>query len=182
MKLRILMAVAALFIGGSAFAQQNDAAQTKEQPTAEQIAKMKADRMRNELLLSKEQYDLVYEKVLKQTEKQMKRWEQAAKEQAAFAEDMKDILNDAQMERFEQNRQGKEFGRRGKFGKGRPNCGLDKAPYCDRPRQACKYMGKSPRLKGQAPNENVDDSITLGKPMEPIRPRQKVNIRNGQYM
>lgn len=180
MKLRILMAAVALFFGSTAFAQQNDAAQAKEPPTAEQIAKIKADRMREELLLSKEQYDEVYKMVLKQTEKQMKRWEQATKEQKAFAEDMEGILNDAQFERFEQNRHRMKFGRRGDFGRGRFNKAPHKRPYCDRARKECKYMGQSPRFKGA--KEKADDSISLGIPMEPIRPRPNVYIKDGQYM
>lgn len=106
MKKSIYLSLIALMFSVASFAQQNEQAdnQPKERkaPTVEEIAKHKADRMRQQLLLGNDQYDKVYKLCLEQAKKEVARREEMKAENEAFAKDMKGILNEAQQERFEQ--------------------------------------------------------------------------------
>ena len=56
--------------------EQNRNIEARKSPTAEQIAKYKAERLRKELLLGNDQYEKVYKSCLKQAREQVKRMEQ----------------------------------------------------------------------------------------------------------
>lgn len=81
--------------------EQNRNIEARKSPTAEQIAKYKAERLRKELLLGNDQYEKVYKSCLKQAREQVKRMEQVEKERKQMLSEMKDILNEAQYERYE---------------------------------------------------------------------------------
>lgn len=181
MKLKVLMATAAILISGVAFAQQDDVVkqeQKREAPTAEQITQKKVEWMRKEYLLSQEQCEQVYKITLKKTEKQMKRWEQEKKESEAFAEDMKGILNDAQWERFEQQQQKRHFA---------PKDRTHKADRFNGRRTARQHQNKEctqeqecPRVKGSA--EKKEFKRELGTPMGPVEDKGKPKATNGPQM
>ena len=99
MKRGIYLVVIAIMLAATAMAQHKE---QREMPTVEQIAKMKAERMRKQLLLGNEQYEKVYKSCLKEAEQQRKRMQQMAKEREEMAKEMKGILNEAQWERYEQ--------------------------------------------------------------------------------
>ncbi|MBR4995210.1 MAG: hypothetical protein IKY82_04030 [Alistipes sp.] len=104
MKKSIYLSLIALMFSVASFAQQNesnDQPKERKAPTVEEVAKRKADRMRQELLLGNDQYDKVYKLCLKQTKKEFERREQMKAEKEAFNKDMKGILNEAQYERYE---------------------------------------------------------------------------------
>jgi len=71
-------------------------------PTVEQIAKRKAERLRQQLLLGDKQYDKVYKLCLAQAEKDVQRMQQMKAEKEQMAADMKGILNESQYEKFVQ--------------------------------------------------------------------------------
>lgn len=117
MKKSIYLVALALIMATTTMAKQQEQTKQRELPTAEQMAKMKAERMRKQLLLGNEQYEKVYKSCLKQAEKQHKRMMQAAKEQEEFSAEMKGVLNEAQLKRYEQThkprmRKGVQQGRR----------------------------------------------------------------------
>ena len=99
MKRGIYLVVIAIMMATTAMAQQKE---QKEILSVEQIAKMKAERMRKQLLLGNEQYEKVYKSCLKEAEKQRKRMQQIAKEREEMSKELKGILNEAQWERYEQ--------------------------------------------------------------------------------
>ena len=135
---KYLCMMALTLVMGAAAAQEPDQQQPRQAPTVEQMAKMKADRMKQQLLLGDDQYDKVYKLCLKQSEAQQKRMEQMKKEQEEMSQQMKGILNDAQYERYEQLQSARMHrrmqGNNGKprFGMGRPagmdNDGMAPAP------------------------------------------------------
>lgn len=183
MKLKVLMATAAILISGVAFAQQDVVQQEekRETPTAEQIAKKKVEWMRKEYLLSQDQCEQVYKITLKKTEKQMKRWEQEKKENEAFAEEMKGILNDAQWERFEQQQQRHPFGpkaRMHKAGRYHGNKAMHKSH-----RKECINNEVCPRTKDATYSDESENSLKVkGTPMKPIRDKRKAKATNGPQM
>lgn len=180
MKLKVLMATAAILISGVAFAQQDVAQQEqkREAPTAEQIAQKKVEWMRKEYLLSKEQCEKVYKITLKKTEKQLKRWEQEKKEHESFAEDMKGILNDAQWERFEQQQQRRHFAPKGRMHKADKFNGRRAARRHQQ--KECTQQQESARVKG--PAEKKEFTRELGTHMEPIQGKGKPKATNGPQM
>lgn len=99
----ILLAAATV---STASAQQAESKQPdqKKAPTAEQMAKRQADRMKQQYLLGNDQYDKVYKLCLKRAQKQIARMEEITKEQEQMNADMKKILNETQYERYEQHR------------------------------------------------------------------------------
>lgn len=126
MKKYLFMMAMTLVMGAAAYAQEAPAqGEPKDPPTVEEMAKMKADRMKRQLLLGNDQYDKVYKLCLKQAAAQQKRMEQMKKEQEEMSQQMKGILNEAQYERYEQL-QSPRMGRRmparsnGRFVPGRP--------------------------------------------------------------
>lgn len=104
MKKSIYLSLIAIIFSVASFAQEANKEQTNERkaPTVEEIAKRRADRLRNELLLGNDQYDKVYKLCLAQAKKDKARQEEMKAEKEAFAKDMEGILNEAQNERFEQ--------------------------------------------------------------------------------
>ena len=104
MKKSIYLSLIALLFSVASFAQEANNNEQKERkaPTVEEIAKHRADRLRNELLLGNDQYDKVYKLCLQKAKKDKARQEQMKAEQEAFNKDMKGILNEAQSERYEQ--------------------------------------------------------------------------------
>lgn len=153
-----LMAVA-LVISVVSFAQpaQQDklpARQQREMPTVEQMARMKADRMKKQLLLGNDQYDKVYKLCLEQAEAELARMKQIKAEQEQMAAKMKGILNEAQYERFEQmqHHRGMPFG---------------KGPQGDRRNdgKAPQRMGKGPQVPPQGGMRRNMNDDTKGRPM-----------------
>ena len=104
MKKSIYLSLIAIIFSVASFAQEANKEQANERkaPTVEEIAKRRADRLRNELLLGNDQYDKVYKLCLAQAKKDKARQEEMKAEKEAFAKDMEGILNEAQNERFEQ--------------------------------------------------------------------------------
>jgi hypothetical protein len=104
MKKSIYLSFIALFFSVASFAQEanNEQANERKAPTVGEIAKRRADRLRNELLLGNDQYDKVYKLCLQKAKKDKARQEEMKAEREAFNKDMKGILNEAQSERFEQ--------------------------------------------------------------------------------
>lgn len=105
MKKTIIFSLVALLFTTTLFAQQTQEQNTPEKrvPTVEEIAKRKADHMREQYLLGKDQYDKVYKLCLKQAKKDEARHKEIKSEREQMAKDMKGILNDAQWERYEKN-------------------------------------------------------------------------------
>lgn len=105
MKKTIIFSLVTLLFTTTLFAQQTKEQNTPEKrvPTVEEIAKRKADRMREQYLLGKDQYDKVYKLCLKQAKKDEARHKEIKSEREQIAKDMKGILNDAQWERYEKN-------------------------------------------------------------------------------
>lgn len=104
MRKSIYLSLIALLFSVASFAQEASNEQTNERkaPTVEEIAKRRADRLRNELLLGNDQYDKVYKLCLQKAKKDKARQEEMQAEREAFNKDMKGILNEAQSERYEQ--------------------------------------------------------------------------------
>lgn len=88
----------------SAQQAENKQPEPKKAPNAEQMAKMQADRMKQQLLLGNDQYDKVYKLCLKKAQKQIARMEEMKKEQEQMMADMKKILNETQYERYQMQR------------------------------------------------------------------------------
>ena len=135
MKRSIILSLVALMFSAVSFAQeapQNEQPQERKAPTVEEIAKRRADRMRNELLLGNDQYDKVYKLCLAQAKKDKARQEAVKAEKEAFNKDMKKILNEAQSERYDHMQRPRWNNRRGpqhrpQFGPGQ------KAPFQNPP-------------------------------------------------
>ena len=103
MKKYLFVMALSLVMGAAAYGQEApEQTERKDPPTVEEMAKMKADRMKRQLLLGNDQYDKVYKLCLKQAEAQRKLMEQMKKEQDEMSQQMKGILNEAQYERYEQ--------------------------------------------------------------------------------
>ena len=70
MKKSIYLSLIALMFSVASFAQEaenNEQPKERKVPTVEEIAKRRADRLRNELLLGNDQYDKVYKLCLQKT-------------------------------------------------------------------------------------------------------------------
>lgn len=104
MRKSIYLSLIAIIFSVASFAQKasNEQANERKAPTVEEIAKRRADRLRNELLLGNDQYDKVYKLCLQKAKKDKARQEEMKAEREAFNKDMKGILNEAQSERYEQ--------------------------------------------------------------------------------
>ena len=88
----------------SAQQAENKQPEPKKAPNAEQMAKMQADRMKQQYLLGNDQYDKVYKLCLKKAQKQIARMEEMKKEQEQMDADMKKVLNETQYERYQMQR------------------------------------------------------------------------------
>lgn len=91
-----IMLVAAISVSAQAPIRHN----AMQKPSAEQIAKQRAERMRKELALDNNQYNKVYKVYFKQAKEQAKRMEKMQKERNKFEMEMKVILNDVQYKRY----------------------------------------------------------------------------------
>ena len=105
MKKTIIFSLVTLLFTTTLFAQQTQEQNTPEKrvPTVEEIAKRKADPIREQYLLGKDQYDKEYKLCLKQAKKDEARHKEIIAEREQMSKDMKGILNDAQWERYEKN-------------------------------------------------------------------------------
>ena len=174
MKLRLLLAVAALMVGSVAFAQQGEGRargegrERGERPTVEQIAKCKSDRMKKELSLNEQQYTKVYKLYLKQAKRQAKMWRKGFEQQRAFKADVKLILTEEQFAKYEQGEKARreQWQRRGKGKRG------------DGPR------GDRPRGEWKRAERDGNGTPVKGEKMPPIRPKDnpRGEARNGAYM
>ena len=91
-----IMLVAAISVSAQAPIRHN----AMQKPSAEQIAKQRAERIRKELALDNNQYNKVYKVYFKQAKEQAKRMEKMQKERNKFEMEMKVILNDVQYKRY----------------------------------------------------------------------------------
>ena len=91
-----IMLVAAISVSAQTPIRHN----AMQKPSAEQIAKQRAERMRKELALDNRQYNKVYKVYFKQAKEQAKRMEKMQKERKKFEMEMKVILNDVQYKRY----------------------------------------------------------------------------------
>ena len=91
-----IMLVAAISVSAQAPVRHN----VMQKPSAEQIAKNKAERMRKELALDNNQYKKVYKVYFKQAKEQAKRMEKMQKERKKLEMEMKVILNEVQYKRY----------------------------------------------------------------------------------
>jgi hypothetical protein len=91
-----IMLVAAISVSAQTPIRHN----AMQKPSAEQIAKQRAERMRKELALDNSQYNKVYKIYFKQAKEQAKRMEKMQKERKKFEMEMKVILNDVQYKRY----------------------------------------------------------------------------------
>ena len=114
MKKNLICIMLAIAISATATAQNKDernaprpAHKPAKELNIEDIAKQRADRMCRELLLGNEQYDKVYKLMLKKVEKENRRKAEAKAEEEALNKDMAKILNEAQLERYNDNRKPK---------------------------------------------------------------------------
>lgn len=104
MKKRIFAAAIALFLlaGTSVSAQETKGQQTKERPTAEQIAQRRTEKMAEKLNLNDAQKQQVYELNLEQAKKMQSHAELVRDARNANAEKMKAILTPEQYEQWKQ--------------------------------------------------------------------------------
>ena len=121
-----IMLVAAISVSAQAPIRHD----VMQKPSAEQIAKNRADRMRKELALDNNQYKKVYKVYFKQAKEQAKRMEKMQKERKKFEMEMKVILNEVQYKRYLEMKKPRRINRPApKMQHGRkPNNGLKPAP------------------------------------------------------
>ena len=102
MKKSIIISLLALMISVVSYAQPkpNNLREFKA-PSAEQIAKGRADHMQKEYNLAKSQYDKIYKLYLKQAKKDAARMEKAKHEQEQVKKELKKILNAEQWAKYE---------------------------------------------------------------------------------
>ncbi|MBQ1958343.1 MAG: hypothetical protein II353_05725 [Alistipes sp.] len=189
MKKTIIISLVSLFLSTSIFAQQAEEQKLpeKQAPTVEQIAKRNADRMREQYLLGKDQYDKVYKLCLKQAKKDEARHKEIKSEREQMAKDMKGILNDAQWERYEKNQKRPAMLRHQKQGPQQRGFMMRQAnkrasfgPMSMKGRfQPCHQMGNCPMGKVARFNKRnmpfAHPQFKSGKPMMPQRPMMKAN-------
>lgn len=158
MKKSIIITLVAVFLSVGCFAQPNAAAQPegREMPTAEQIAKRKAERLKQQLLLSQEQYDKVYRICLEQAENDIERMKQYKAEREKVSAEMKGILNETQYERYEKMQHAPHHGRfsHRNGAPARPEQSADNAKKCDKC-EDCKACKECKECKGCPKKENT---------------------------
>lgn len=165
----IIITIAALLFSATTFAQPTiEPKAEKSIPTAEQIAKQRADRMRQQLLLSDKQYNKVYKLCLEQAEKDVVIMQQKRVEKEQMAAEMKKILNEAQYERFESMQKGPRNFRHARPQGGRKLVG--RHGRCDRP-GVCKQPNGAPcvtraeeKKDGARPEYKIDVEKTQSLP------------------
>jgi hypothetical protein len=123
MKKSFYLIAMAMMLCVTSYAQQTEGEQPVKKwqaPTAEQMAKVQAERMKQQYLLGNDQYEKVYKLCLKRAEKQIARMQEMKKEKEQMNAEMKKILNETQYERYEQNQnRSKHMMRRGMQQRGR---------------------------------------------------------------
>ena len=121
-----IMLVAAISVSAQAPIRHN----AMQKPSAEQIAKQRAERMRKELALDNNQYNKVYKVYFKQAKEQAKRMEKMQKERKKFEMEMKVILNDVQYKRYLEMKRPARYNKRPahKMGFNKPDGALKPAP------------------------------------------------------
>ena len=121
-----IMLVAAISVSAQTPIRHN----AMQKPSAEQIAKQRAERMRKELALDNSQYNKVYKIYFKQAKEQAKRMEKMQKEHKKFEMDMKVILNDVQYKRYLEMKRPARYNKRPahKMGFNKPDGALKPAP------------------------------------------------------
>lgn len=188
MKKTVIFSLLALLFTTTLFAQQTKEQNTPEKrvPTVEEIAKRKADHMREQYLLGKDQYDKVYKLCLKQAKQNEARRKEIIAEREQMSKDMKGILNDAQWERYEKNqkrpamqRQNFRHNQRG-FMMHQANKRASFGPMPMKGRfQPCHQMGNCPMNKVARFNKRnmpfAHPQFKSGKPMMPQHPIMKAN-------
>lgn len=114
-----IMLVAAISVSAQTPIRHN----AMQKPSAEQIAKQRAERMRKELALDNSQYNKVYKIYFKQAKEQAKRMEKMQKERKKFEMEMKVILNDVQYKRYLEMKRPARYNKRPahKMGFNKPN-------------------------------------------------------------
>ena len=122
-----IMLVAAISVSAQAPIRHN----AMQKPSAEQIAKQRAERMRKELALDNSQYNKVYKIYFKQAKEQAKRMEKMQKERKMFEMEMKVILNDVQYKRYLEMKRPARYNKRPahKMGFNKPDGALKPAPH-----------------------------------------------------
>lgn len=122
-----IMLVAAISVSAQAPIRHN----AMQKPSAEQIAKQRAERMRKELALDNNQYNKVYKVYFKQAKEQAKRMEKMQKERNKFEMEMKVILNDVQYKRYLEMKRPARYNKRPahKMGFNKPDGALKPAPH-----------------------------------------------------
>ena len=122
-----IMLVAAISVSAQAPISHN----AMQKPSAEQIAKQRAERMRKELALDNSQYNKVYKIYFKQAKEQAKRMEKMQKERKKFEMEMKVILNDVQYKRYLEMKRPARYNKRPahKMGFNKPDGALKPAPH-----------------------------------------------------
>ena len=122
-----IMLVAAISVSAQAPIRHN----AMQKPSAEQIAKQRAERMRKELALDNNQYNKVYKVYFKQAKEQAKRMEKTQKERKKFEMEMKVILNDVQYKRYLEMKRPARYNKRPahKMGFNKPDGALKPAPH-----------------------------------------------------
>ena len=138
-------------------------------PTAEQIAKREADRMKQQYLLGNDQYDKVYKVCLKKAQKQVARMQEMQKEKEQMNAEMKKILNETQYERYQMHQQRpNQMMRRGGMQRGR----FHQQGFC--PIQA-NMKGQFPAQRGQfQPQMQGKGMPQMQMPMQKFEKGQQV--------
>lgn len=122
-----IMLVAAISVSAQTPIRHN----AMQKPSAEQIAKQRAERMRKELALDNSQYNKVYKVYFKQAKEQAKRMEKMQKERKKFEMEMKVILNDVQYKRYLEMKRPARYNKRPahKMGFNKPNGAQKHVPH-----------------------------------------------------
>lgn len=174
MKKSIIITITALLFSVTAFAQQTPEAPKREMPTVEQIAKRKAERLRQQLLLGDKQYDKVYKLCLAQAEKDVQRMQQMKAEKEQMAADMKGILNEAQYEKFVQMQNPprfKKFPPRRDMPQWGDKCDKKGGKACDK--ATCDKKCKNGKKCDKQGDRGADTRGTAG---ERVRPERRVAV------
>ena len=158
-----IMLVAAISVSAQAPVRPN----AMQKPSAEQIAKNKAERMRKELVLDNNQYNKVYKLYFKQAKEQARRMEKMEKERKKMEMEMKVILNEVQYKRYiemkkprRNNRPAPKMqpGRKPANGlKPAPNAGFNPRPMKGAPAEMGKGYGDPRGNKNMYFEPNQDD-------------------------
>ncbi len=200
MKKLMIITLVAMFFSMASFAQTNNDAQPegREMPTVEQIAKRRAERLKQQLLLSQEQYDKVYQICLAQAEKDVARMQQIKAEREKSNAEMKGILNETQYERYEKMQQAPRHGqfghhnhRKGMPARQQPMCNgkrcddgkaCQKCEKCDKSCDKCEKCDKkeegAPKFK--SPNAvKVQRGERMQQPTDRRRNQNAYNYTEG---